>query len=174
MKKAQVCPDMSQENKISPRSNPWTLGCFDHQSSKTGLTGDWILRETEERIGPKIRTFAEAQWPRVAYCRDDGVRKGTTPCYTTVLWWKGMGIFQGIGLYEYIYIYFRDTQSGKMVVNKNGPFFRYQKKNRIIQGFSTSSKRRTPLRYDSVAFQADAEQQLELHGPRLLAAALVP
>ena len=52
---------------------------------------------------------------------------------------KGKGIFGGgIGLYVYIYlyiykiihIYFRDTQPGKMVVNKNGPFFRYPKKTR--------------------------------------------
>jgi hypothetical protein len=28
-------------------------------------------------------------------------------------------------------------------------------------------------RYDSLAFKADAEQQLDVHGPRLLAAALV-
>ena len=90
--------------------------------------------------------------------------KETTPCYTTVLWWKGEWHFGGglgyIDIYMYTYdIYFRDTQPGKMVVNK-GPF----------QKTRSSSQ----LRYDSFAFQADAEQQLELHGPRLLAAALVP
>ena len=50
---------------------------------------------------------------------------------------KGNGILEGdwvICIYVYIYIYyihmyFRDTRPGKMVINKNGPFFRYPKKN---------------------------------------------
>ncbi len=46
--------------------------------------------------------------------------------------------------------------------NKKGTF--------LIQGFAFLAD----PRYDSFSFQADAEQQLELHGPRLLAAALVP
>ena len=52
--------------------------------------------------------------------------------------------------------------------NNKGPFFGGGDHPRFRNFFLADP------RYDSVSFQADAEQQLELHGPRLLAAALVP
>ena len=138
------------------------MGCFDHLRERGGR----ILRENSgenwaQRFVPLSKPSDQELRTAAMMALGKELRLATQQCCGG----KGNGILEGdwvilIYIYMYTYdIYFRDTQPGKMVVNK-GPF----------QKTRSSSQ----LRYDSFAFQADAEQQLELHGPRLLAAALVP
>ena len=138
-----------------------------------------LRRELGQRFVPLPKPSDQELRTAAMMALGKELRLATQQCCGGKGWWaflRGLGYID-VYIYMIIYVYIFEISNlvrwllTRVLSFNKGPFFGYPKKpdhSRFLNFFEP------PLRYDSVAFQADAEQQLELHGPRLLAAALVP